>query len=188
MCVLILVFCSLYLARKRPTRWGGWDPRGIYRVGLLTLGNVASARVAQRAQIAAEAAGIPVVAAAAGAPPAVDAEAVDADGVAAGPMDPAAAAEPPLPIPPAAAAADAGPGQEGTPGAEGAGGVLWGNPLLHLAAQVDEQVNAVSILILFSPVLWPFIQLQNLYRELYVFRHVALMYPGGKVFTWVRPV
>ena len=118
--------CILFSLSSTETshQMGGWDPRGIYRVGSLTLGNVASARVAQRAQIAAEAAGIPVAAAAAGAPPAVDAEVVDADGVAAGPVDPAAAAEPSLPIPPAAAAADAGPGQEGAPGAEGAGGVL----------------------------------------------------------------
>ena len=30
---------------------GGWDPRGIYHVGLLTLGNLGRARVAQRTQI-----------------------------------------------------------------------------------------------------------------------------------------
>ena len=42
--------------------------------------------------------------------------------------------------------------------------------LMHLAAQVDEQVNAVSILILFTPVLCPFYTAQNLlYREIYVF-------------------
>ena len=36
---------------------------------------------------------------------------------------------------------------------------------MHLAAQVDEQVNAVSILILFSQVLCPFYTAQNLYRS-----------------------